>query len=56
MSKDNVCEWREISEEHDKTSCGHDMYYSEYINDFQVMEYCPYCGKPIRVIEEEKGE
>jgi hypothetical protein len=44
-----VCEWISISNEHDKTSCEHDFYFSEY--GWDTIKYCPYCGKLIRVKE-----
>ena len=61
MKKENVCEWRIIKSETAittyETQCEriyyHNTIYPQYYNS--PIDYCPYCGKKIKVIEEDSN-
>jgi hypothetical protein len=54
----DVCEWLS-TEDFDgdpfyETNCGESFCFIEGDVKYNGIKYCPYCGRPIRVIEEEK--
>lgn len=55
MKEKRFCEWQYVDlDDYYKTSCGDAFYFIDGNLSDNRMNFCPYCGLPIKEIENEK--